>query len=234
MHGKPMKCTTVLFDFDDTLVDSWLPRTAALQRVFDASAIQAPTAGEVLLGIKGGPLEHELARMESDLGRELDLYEQYRRIYWLKEPGQLRLYPGIQALLDRLATAEAKLGIVTAKRRSFEILGRQAGAEHEMRELNITDRFHVVVGFEDVNNPKPHPETIDLALSHLGIRPDEALVVGDSAADIAAAQAAGCRSCWATWGIPQGHMGLNGSTPDLVASGPEVVSQFLGLESSGP
>ena len=228
-----MKCTAVLFDFDDTLVDSWQPRAVALQRVFDESAIEVPTAGEFFLGLKGGPLGPELSRLEADLGRELDLYERYLRNYWFKEPGQLRLYTGVQSLLDRLATVQTKLGIVTAKRRSFEILGRQVGAEHEMRELDILDRFHVVVGLEDVTNPKPHPETIELALSHLGIRPNEALVVGDSAADIAAAQAAGCWSCWATWGVRQGHGGLNDSSiPDVVAAGPERVSQFLELKSS--
>ena len=165
-----MKCTAVLFDFDDTLVDSWQTQAVALQRVFDESAIEAPTAEEFFLGLKGGPLGRGLARLEADLGRQLDLFEQYLHNYWLKEPGQLRLYPGVQSLLDRLATAQTKLGIITAKRRSFEVLGRQVGAEHEMLELDILDRFHVVVGFEDVTNPKPHPETIELALSHLGIR----------------------------------------------------------------
>ena len=163
-----MKCNAVLFAFDDTLVDSGRPREAALQQVFDASAIEAPPSGEFLLGLKGAPLEYELDRLESSLGRELDLFWQFRRIYWLKEQGQLRLFAGIQTLVDQLAVADAKLGIVTAKQRSFEILGRQVGAEYEMRELDNADRFHVVVGFEDVTNPKPHPETIELALSPAG------------------------------------------------------------------
>ena len=61
--------------------------------------------------------------------------------------------------------------------------------------------FSVVVGFEDVARHKPDPEGVELALGRLGVLPKEALLVGDSAADIEAARAAGCPSCYATWGI---------------------------------
>lgn len=43
-----------------------------------------------------------------------------------------------------------------------------------------------------------------LALNKLGSNAEETLMVGDSAADIQAAHNAGCRSCYATWGLLAG------------------------------
>ena len=79
--------------------------------------------------------------------------------------------------------------------------------------------FSVVVGFEDVARHKPDPEGVELALGRLGVLPKEALLVGDSAADIEAARAAGCPSCYATWGI-QGDTVPLSTSPDYVARSP--------------
>ncbi len=67
--------------------------------------------------------------------------------------------------------------------------------------MDILDSFEVVVGLEDVNETKPDPEGINLALAKLHSRPEQTLFVGDSFADISAAKNAGCSSCHAQWGI---------------------------------
>ncbi len=50
-----------------------------------------------------------------------------------------------------------------------------------------------VVGGTDVPHPKPAPDMVELACARLGVAPGEALFVGDSRYDRAAARAAGVR-----------------------------------------
>ena len=46
---------------------------------------------------------------------------------------------------------------------------------------------------DDVQNEKPHPEPVQLALSKLGSDPHEAVMVGDNYHDILSGQAAGTK-----------------------------------------
>ena len=219
---------TVLFDFDDTLVDSRSARVAALGAAFSEFGIRRPTAHDFLFDIKGGQLEGALAELEAKEGRRLDLFGHYRQAYWSKKPGLIRLYPGVRQLLAGLRRRDISLGIVTQKARSFEIDGQRAGAQEELAELGLGDVFPIVVGFEDVSNHKPHPESIRLALRGLKARPEETIVVGDSRADIEAARAAGCRSCHATWGLLPDTPDLGDISADLTAGTPtDLLRQLL-------
>lgn len=49
----------------------------------------------------------------------------------------------------------------------------------------------VIVGREDVENLKPHPEELELALKRLGVKANQAMMVGDTSHDIQSAQALG-------------------------------------------
>ena len=61
--------------------------------------------------------------------------------------------------------------------------------------------FGVVVCGDTVAQKKPHPEPVLTACARLGIRPAEALMIGDSAIDVQAARAAGCP----VWCVPYGY-----------------------------
>ena len=96
----------------------------------------------------------------------------------------------------------------------------RAGVSVELKDLGITARFPVVIGFDDVSETKPHPEGILKALEQLDVPPEMALMVGDTVADIQAGRAAGCWSCLATWGVPDGPDRARQVSPDLVADAP--------------
>ena len=51
--------------------------------------------------------------------------------------------------------------------------------------------FDIVVSALDVKNPKPHPDLLLKILEHFGIKPSQAIYVGDSVLDEMAAKAAG-------------------------------------------
>jgi HAD superfamily hydrolase (TIGR01509 family) len=60
-----------------------------------------------------------------------------------------------------------------------------------LQSAHLFDYFDVIVGNDEVTNPKPHPEMYLLALERLGVTPDQAIIVEDSPHGIAAAKATG-------------------------------------------
>ncbi len=217
---------TVLFDLDDTLLDSFAARASALQDVFSLAGVDTPTAAELLKSSNGRPLDGMLAEFQARNNIEVDLFGEYRRAYW-KLDGLTTLYPGVRELLQQLHARGVKLGIVTQKERDFVLEGRQAGAALELRNQGVFDYFSVVIGYEDVAHHKPDPEGVNLALERHGSTPRQTLLVGDSAADIIAASAAGCWSCHATWGVPPGAPGLKEGAADITIDSPAALLRFL-------
>jgi len=222
-HSRPVYLSTVLFDLDDTLLDSFDARVKALQQVFTRADILHPTAEQFLQSLHGTQLKEALTQFGATQEIETNLFEDYRQAYWTKGPGKIALYPGVKPMLEELHWRGVKLGVVTQKGRAFEVQGKLVGALKEMEELEVANIFSVIVGFEDVDYHKPHPDGINLALSRLAVQPGETLIVGDSAADIEAARAAGCWSCHATWGIPTAEHSLDNIQADLIAETPKAL-----------
>jgi pyrophosphatase PpaX len=66
---------------------------------------------------------------------------------------------------------------------------------------NLERYFDAVIGGLDVENHKPKPDPVLLALEKIDVIPDQALMVGDLAVDILSGKAAGVR---ATVGLTYG------------------------------
>ena len=67
-----------------------------------------------------------------------------------------------------------------------------------LETLGVATRFGTVVGGDDAARKKPHPEPVLHALRALAVTPAEAVMVGDSDADVSAARAAStsCPRCF--------------------------------------
>ena len=81
----PSHLDTVLFDLDDTLIDSFEARVAALERVFANFDIRGYSGSEFMRDLGGKQLMTALEELESELGRSNGLYETYREFYWTNE-----------------------------------------------------------------------------------------------------------------------------------------------------
>jgi len=212
--------TTVIWDLDDTLVDSVDARLAATHYTLTSAGITNPTAETFMANLRGSAIDQAFADIEAREGRQLDLVSGYRYKYWDKPPGVVRLYPGVEEVLRHLVSLRVKQGIVTLKRRNFDFHGKLAGASLELQELGIADMFGALVGFEDVSAPKPDPEGVLNVLERLGSSPSETVVVGDSLSDVRSAKAAGCRSCYALWGVSPDERRVEEADADIVAESP--------------
>lgn len=229
MAGELSHVRAVLFDFDDTLVETLPGRQAAIGRAFEEAGVTSPTAAEFVQSINGLTFNAPFAELDRIYGRELRLLDRYRAAYWLHEAENAPTYQGIAAMLQALHDAGRSLALATSKVREFEVQGRRVGATYQIERSGLSGFFPIVVGAEDVSQHKPHPEVVLTALERLGVAPGDALMVGDSTADIGAAIAAGCWSCHATWGGGPPGPAVDGAEPHHVAKTPADVLCLLGV-----
>ncbi len=112
-----------------------------------------------------------------------------RAYNWGSIPG-VRLYPDALEVIHHLRARGLRLGLVT---NAFAPMWMR---EREMARLGLPpDLFGCRVCSADVGYLKPHPAIFQHALRSLGVRPEEAVFVGDNPeADIAGAQGVGMRA----------------------------------------
>ena len=206
----------VLFDLDGTLIDSGAMIVASMRHAA-STVLGREIPEEELTAAVGGP--GLIAQMRAlDEGRVDELVDAYRRHNEPLHAG-LEACAGIEDALTTLRAERRRLGIVTAKRHATVKL-----AFDTLRGLE--DFFDVVVGADDTERHKPHPDPIVAALDRLDADPREAAYVGDSPFDVQAAKAAGVFAVAVTWGRIHGHERLAREQPDAIVDTPE---ELLGV-----
>ena len=219
----------MLFDLDGTLIDSFAAIQKSLETAFSEAGLTDTSAEDYLqyLSTSGGQLAEAFNKLELEKGTKLNLLSRYRKAYWNKEPGLIKLYPGVEDMLKQLKAMDMRLGLVTQKNWDVQLEERQVGAARELEELGVLDLFSAGVGFENVTNYKPHPEGVFLALRQLGAKSGETILAGDSLADMKAGRTAGCSIHLATWGHIFVTDVLNSINVDYVLDKPNDLVQFL-------
>ena len=184
-----MRHRTVLFDLDGTLIDSGSLILASFRHATRTVLRQELPDAWLMARVGGSGLREQMAAIAPD--RVEELVASYREH---NEPlhDELECCAGMLDVLDRLRAEGRRLGIVTAKRHET--------VELAFARLPLRDYFEVIVGAEDTERHKPHPDPILLALERLGARPEEAVYVGDSPFDVGAARAARVHAIGVTWG----------------------------------
>jgi HAD superfamily hydrolase (TIGR01509 family) len=173
----------IVFDFDGTLVDASEAIVASFIAVLRAHGFSEPEEAWMKTRI-GRPLAGIFAEVDASASSEqLQAYvEEYRTHFFPLSATSTRALPGVLDALSALAP-RCKFAIATSRKGD--------GACHILRALGMLGWFAVIVGIEDVTHPKPDPEPVLRALSHLGIAPAHAMMIGDTADDVLAAKRAG-------------------------------------------
>ena len=121
------------------------------------------------------------------------------------EPVRLsRPFDGLAPLLDRLAAGGLKLGICTNQ--------PQAPSETLLRRLELDSWFQAVVGGDVLPVKKPDRGHLDGVLARLEVRPERAIMVGDSRNDVLAARACGVPCVLVSFGyteVPAAALGAD-------------------------
>jgi len=91
---------------------------------------------------------------------------------------------GAVALLDALREARIKIAIIT----------RSCTSAVRLSTAGSGISWDVLLTRDDVSSAKPHPEHLLRALDMLGVRPEEAIMVGDHWMDVQGGKSAGTRT----------------------------------------
>lgn len=172
-----------LFDFDYTLADSSRGIVMCFRNVLERHQHTGITDDEIKRTI-GKTLQESFSILTGIT--DADTLEAYKKEYVKEADVHMTvntfLFPETEEVLTRLKTCGAKIGIISTKYR-YRIM--------ELLSKKLPSNFlDIIVGGEDVKEPKPSPEGVLLAIKELGCNKEEVLYIGDSIVDAETAQAA--------------------------------------------
>lgn len=209
-----------LFDLDGTLIDSVPDITLAVAELMATEDLAPFDEADVRVMVGHG-LRVLVRRALDARGRTPDpaefeaVIDRMLEIYPRHLTGRTTLLPGVVDCLDALAAADCAVAVVTNK--------IQSAATTVLDHFAISDRFAIILGDQAGLGshqgqaglaPKPEPDMLLHTLSAVGVAPADAVMVGDSGADVASARAAGVFSVAVRGGYCNGP--LEDLNPDVV------------------
>ena len=203
----------ILIDVDGTLVDSVPDLHFCVDEMM--KALDMPLRGEAKVRTWVGNGVERLVRraLVDNLDGEPDdtlfqkAYPIFLDLYAENTSKRSRLYPGVLEGLDAMQAAGYKLGCVTNKVAQFTI--------PLLKDLGVFDRFAIVVSGDTLPEKKPHPRPLLHAAEFFGVKPEKALMLGDSVSDVKAARAAGFQIVCMSYGYNHG-VDIREANPDAV------------------
>ncbi|MEZ0447318.1 HAD family hydrolase [Cellulomonas sp. ICMP 17802] len=206
-----MRVDGVLFDIDDTLVDTrgafvhalsgvarrWLPDLPAERHDELVTVWRADVGGHYAAYTRGdvGYTEQRMARANELHERfggpalDDDGFARWDRTFEAEFSGAWFAHPDVDAVVDRLLDAGLAVGALS-----------NASVAYQTRKLEhaaLLDRVPMLVGVDTLGFGKPHPQTFLEACRRLGTEPERTAYVGDELdVDAVGAVGAGLIGVW--------------------------------------
>jgi phosphoglycolate phosphatase len=194
----------LLFDLDGTLTDPRPGIVGCIRFALDQLRVPCPS-DDVLATCIGPPLRGTFATLlaTSEADRVEEAMRWYRQRFADTGLYENQVYEGVPAMLERAGQAAAAAYVATSKPAVY--------AERIVRHFGLDHHFRKVYGPELDGRWDDKAELVAHLLAAEEVRPGGAVMIGDRAADIAAAKANGIRSIGVLWGY--------GSESELIDAG---------------
>jgi phosphoglycolate phosphatase len=182
-----MHDVTIVFDLDGTLVDTAPDLVDAMNHAL-ARLRLAPLSDDVVrpwisFGARRMLIEalalHGRQLPEGDVDR---LLEDFLTYYEANIAKRSRPFPGVVEAIDALRERGARLAVCTNKREALSLCLLEA--------LALKNRFAAIAGRDTFPVCKPHPDHLLGAIRLASGDRNRAVMIGDSAVDVATAKAA--------------------------------------------
>ncbi len=214
--------TTVLFDFDGTLVNTNEIIKLTLNEISlknRGKRLSEEDFDEIL----GKPLRDQMAHIHGFLGKESEaaypeFLELYRSLYNKRRDSLTQEFDGIGKMLETLHEQGFKLGIVSSK--------GIGGIRHGLEKFGLSRYFSTILSKYDVENSKPHPEGLIKAMELMDSMPENTIFVGDSRHDLLAAKNAGIVFVLVSWTIA-GYEKLKSMNPEYIIKHPMEIMDVI-------
>lgn len=174
--------SVIIFDWDNTLVDSWQPIHAALAETFEAYGLVPWTLEETRDRVRYS-MRESFPKLFGDAWGEAGrrFYQAFERVH-LEHIAPL---PGADAMLRDLHAAGLRLAVVSNKTGPY--------LRQEAAHLGWDALFHRMVGAGDAARDKPAEDPVHMALEGSAVATGEAVwFVGDAGIDMEIAHKTGC------------------------------------------
>jgi phosphoglycolate phosphatase len=183
----------VIFDIDGTLLDSVgvyykIVNTALSQLGFPQVSLDV-----MRVAAKDGDFEWEMVLPKSIDSKRSGLRAQIQsvigEVYGPMFELEARPIPGIKGVVEGLAAAGFKLGIVTSTTR--ENMGFKL---NHLRQNGTLSHFEAIVTSSDVASKKPAPDPMIECCRQLNVKLENSVYIGDSKSDIKSGRLAGMKT----------------------------------------
>ena len=209
INGNAIECNLAIFDMDGTIIDlnnrfemMAKVRTETMKKTVGdyATELWAKASGidlktgrvKINFALTGAPRSEDLIAAATVIAINGESWAEAKKtaekIYTeadkiLASTYKPILLSGIEKKLRSMKDAGIKLALATN--------APNVSAEDLMASVNLKGVFDMIIGSDDVVNPKPAPDMLLLACERCGFRPDEAVYVGDMPVDMIAGRRAG-------------------------------------------
>lgn len=203
----PTTVRAVVFDLDGVIVDS----TDVMRQAFSVAYAEVVGPGVPPFA----EYNRHLGRWFPDIMAIMGLPQAMEQPF-VRESYRLAhlvpMFPGVPELLTTLRRQGMGMAVATGK--------SGPRARSLLAQLGVLNLFDHVIGSDEVANPKPAPDMVELALRLLGVDAGDAVMVGDAVTDLASARGAGVTAIAALWGESD-EAALLAAAPDVVLRSPE-------------
>lgn len=175
----------IIFDMDGVIIDSEPSHARAALMVYEKYNIDTDISYcSSFIGSSTKKMcEDSIERFGLNISVEELLDEMNKAKKTLAEKEGYIPLEGVKSLIKKLYKAGYKLAIASSSSPS-EI-------EAVVKSLGIKKYFNKLISSSSVKNPKPAPDTFELALSKLGVSARDTIVIEDSEYGVEAAKSAG-------------------------------------------
>lgn len=216
-----MRIQAVIFDLDGTLVEfklDYKTERAEVKQLLTEQGIPA----SVLSMNEGmfGALKKVETYMKSIDKKEKEVEKVKKAVlsvadrYELEAARETGLMPGILDALKTLRNMKMKIAL-------FTIDGEKA-TRYILRRFGISDFFDAVITRDVVSAVKPDPAHLKAALKALNVKPQEAIVVGDSTLDMRCANKLNVLAVGVITGISTPEKLIDAGASYLASSSSEI------------
>lgn len=192
-----MKYDLVIFDLDGTLLNTIGDLAASVDYVMRSRNLPEHTDAEYRQMVGGGIKRLVERALPQDLAQDEAYVEecvmQFRRYYVDNIDRHTEPYEGMHSLLSELRCLGVKVAVASNK--------FQHGTDRLVAKFFGDIDFVAIEGNREGTPLKPDPQIVHNILKIADVKPERAIMVGDSGIDIRTAQAAGIESVGVAWGF---------------------------------
>lgn len=172
----------ILFDWDNTLVDSWMPIYLGLNETLVHYGLEPWTMEQTKIHIHKSPRDN----FQKILGDKLEESIIFYRSRYIEHSHNIELLSGAKIVLETINNLDIPTCIISNKK--SDIL------KFEVKKLGLQDHFKIIVGSGDYQLDKPDPAIVDFTLTQIAsmhINRKDIWFIGDSITDMKTAYNSG-------------------------------------------